>query len=44
MTFSINLSKVLSKMISLKDLDVLYDALLGLEITIVVKILKLVSQ
>ena len=44
MTFSINLSKVLSKMISLKDLDVLYNALLGLEITMVVKILKLVGQ
>jgi len=44
MTFSINLSKVLSKMISLKDLDVLYNALLGLEIMMVVKILKLVSQ
>ena len=31
-------------MIGLKDLNILYDALLGLEITMVVKILKLVGQ
>ena len=40
MTFLINLPKVLSKIIGLKDLDESYDALFSLEITIVVEILK----
>ena len=44
MTFLINLPKVLSKMISLKNLGVLYDALLDLGIIMVVEILKLVGQ
>jgi len=40
MTFSINLLKVLSRTIGLKDLNILYNALFGLGITMVVKILK----
>jgi len=40
MTFSISLPNVLSKMISLKDLGILYKNLLDFGITIVVKILK----
>jgi len=44
MTFSINLPKVLSKPISLKYLGISYDALFGLEIMMVVKILKWAGQ
>jgi len=40
MTFLINLPKVLSNMIGWNDLGVLYEALLGLGITMVVEILK----
>jgi len=44
MTFLINFPKVLSKMISLKDLGELYDALFSLGIIIVVEILKWAGQ
>ena len=40
MTFSISLSKILSKMIGLKDLGVSYKNLLGFGITIIVDVLK----
>ena len=40
MNFSISLPKMLSKIISLKNLDMLYEDLLGFRITMVVEILK----
>ena len=43
-TFSISLSIVLRRAIGLKDLGESYDDLLGLEITIVVEILKWLGQ
>ena len=43
-TFSINLSRVLSKMIGLNNLGELYEDLLGLEMIIVNNLLKLFGQ
>ena len=40
MTFLISFSRVLSKMISLNDLEELYNALLGLRMTTIVDFLK----
>ena len=44
MTFSINLPSIFSRIIGLKDLGILYDALLGFGIMIVVKVLKWLGQ
>ena len=44
MTFSINLSNILSRTISLNNLEELYDCLLGLGMTTIVDLLKWDSQ
>jgi len=40
MTFSISLPSIFNRIINLNDLGILYNALLGFEITIVVEVLK----